>query len=604
MNLRYRSPAMKHDHARESTDRQSANAQAFELRAAGRPDSFAMNLPDRRSFRGFASWFVVLFAFASLPILLNDNLPLYDYPNHLARMYLLGALPTSPLLQHYYATDWQPLPNLAMDLIVPLLGKVLPLAVAGKLFILLTLFLLAAGPALVHRVLFGSWSNVPLLAFLLLYGRILLWGFLNFLFGLGLALVLFAAWLALRSRPPMLRLLVATSFASILYFAHLEALGIYGVLVIAYEAGIAWQRRETAYQRLVRLAVASLPLLVPLAIFLLDTPTPTNRAIEFSRLGRKFELIFTIFDAEDRVLDFVCFLGVVGVMAVALRRRWLSLAPAMKLPLVALGITYLAMPSHIFGAFGADHRLPLAMALALVASLRWADASEKIKARLMSGAAALFALRLGAILVSWHHSDRIYASLLPVLDAIPEGGRLAIASPPEGVHATVTPLDHVPTLAIIRRNAFVPTLFAFPMQQPIQLTPEFRSLAKLLPPSVLWAYFVSGQRDIGHGDIDEAALGCYDFIVFIARHEFHVADHGLLQLVADKPGFTMYKLSQHEPQSACDRGRQVSDLSSTVTGEATSGAVRGSPTAGMNIVTARPVGPRSMATVPTLPDLR
>ena len=555
-----------------------------------------MTLPDRMSFRGFVAWFVVLFALASLPVLLNDNLPLYDYPNHLARMYLLGALPTSPLLQQYYATDWQPLPNLAMDLIVPLLGKVLPLAIAGKLFILLTLFLLAAGPALVHRVLFGSWSNVPLLAFLLLYGRILLWGFLNLLFGLGLALVLFAAWIALRSRSPMLRFLMATCFAMVLYLAHLEALGIYGVLVIAYESGIAWQRRETAYKRLVSLALASLPLLVPLAIFLFDTPTPTNRAIGFTPLGRKFELIFTIFDAEDRVLDFACFLGVVGVMAVVLWRRWLSLAPAMKLPLVALGITYLTMPSNIFGAFGADHRLPLAMALALVASLRWTAASETIQARFMTGAAALFALRLGAILVSWHHSDRLYASLLPALDALPEGARLAVAAPPEGVHATVTPLDHVPTLAIIRRNAFVPTLFTFPMQQPIQLTPEFRSLAKMLPPSVLWSYFVTGQRDIGHGDIDEAAIGCYDFIVFISRREFHVADHGLLQLVADKPGFRMYKLSQDQPQSACGRGRQISDLSSAVTGEATSGAGHGS-------VTTRPVDPLTMATVPTLPGL-
>jgi hypothetical protein len=65
----------------------------------------------------------------------------------------------------------------------------------------------------------------------------------------------------------------------------------------------------------------------------------------------------------------------------------------------------------------------------------------------------------------------------------------------------------------------------------------------------------------------------------------------------------MYKMSQHQPQSACDLRRRVSDLSSAVPGEATSGAVRGSVTAGANIVIAKPIDPRTMATVPTLSNL-
>jgi hypothetical protein len=491
------------------------------------------HLAPNMSFRTFAARFAVLFALACLPVLFTANLPLFDYPNHLARMYLLDTLPTSPVLRQYYTIAWRPLPNLAMDLIVPPLGHVVPLAVAGKLFVLLTLFLLAVGPALLHRALFGAWSNVPLLAFLLLYGRILLWGFLNYLFGLGLAFVLFAAWLLLRSRAPPMRLVLGTCFVLVLYFAHLEALGVYAVLLGAYEIQAAWQSPEARHKRLLRLVLAGLPFLLPLAILLLDTHG-LNATIGFSPLGRKFDLLFGIFDAEDRMLDIVCFAVAVGALTIALWRRWLTLAPAMRLPLIALGVTYLAMPTHILSAFGADHRLPLAMGLVLVASLRWAG-SARTEARFMLGAAMLFAVRLGAIMLSWHASNAVYTRMLTVLDAISANNRVAVAYPPAELHATVTPFMHVPTLAIIRRDAFVPTLFASPAQQPVRLTPRFQRLADALTPTELWGHFVAGR-----GEIDAAALACYDSVVFVAHREFHLAVSDVLRLVAATPEIKLY----------------------------------------------------------------
>ena len=70
--------------------------------------------------------------------------PLLDYPNHLARMYLLPHLPDAALAR-YYTVHWTPIPDLAMDGIVPFLAKVMPLEWAGKLFIALTFLLLAGG---------------------------------------------------------------------------------------------------------------------------------------------------------------------------------------------------------------------------------------------------------------------------------------------------------------------------------------------------------------------------------------------------------------------------------------------------------------------------
>src|SRR5579872_133355 len=161
----------------------------------------------------FLLLFAGLFLLAAAPVLWCDTLPLFDYPNHLARMHILMEAPHRAALRTYYTIDWQPLPNLAMDVIVPALGRVMGLAAAGKVFVLITFLLITGGTAALHRVLLGRRSLWPLLAFLFLYNRILLWGFLNFLFGMGLSLVALAAWVALARAPRPLRLGVASLFA-------------------------------------------------------------------------------------------------------------------------------------------------------------------------------------------------------------------------------------------------------------------------------------------------------------------------------------------------------------------------------------------------------
>src|SRR5215469_4772948 len=56
---------------------------------------------------------------ACLPVLLTAAPPLVDYPNHLARMHIIGALGASPTLGQFYELVWRPIPNLAMDVVVP-----------------------------------------------------------------------------------------------------------------------------------------------------------------------------------------------------------------------------------------------------------------------------------------------------------------------------------------------------------------------------------------------------------------------------------------------------------------------------------------------------
>jgi hypothetical protein len=497
--------------------------------------------PLRLDSRRFAALFVALFAVAALPVVRCDTLPLFDYPNHLARMHVLAAWAQSAPLQHYYEVVWRPLPNLAMDLVVPPLARLMPLAWAGKIFVAGALLLLAGGTATLYRVLFGRWSAWPCLAFLLLYSRALLWGFLNYLFGLGLGLLAFALWLVLARRGAAWRIAVGAALAFALFFAHLLAFGLYGVMVIAYAAGVAWRRRAAPRAAIAELFVAGLPFLPALAVLLLLTPGSAGGAIAYGNPLRKLDLLFSVFDNYNRPFDVACFALAVIALAVAFWRRWVRLEPTMAPVIAALAVVYVAMPSQLATASGADHRIPVLIDLVLIASSRWVLPRPRSAWLFLAAGLMLFVLRLGLVEVSWEASDRAYARLLPALDSLPEGGRLAVAFAPDAVNSQPTPLAHFPTLAIVRRDAFVPTLFAFPTQQPVALAPPWRALADALSPGRLWSAFVGGGPPLDAAE--RAALARYDHIVFVGRDAFSVPPAPALVPEVAAPRFALFAVA-------------------------------------------------------------
>lgn len=492
------------------------------------------NLP----FRAFAALYASLFLAATVPLWLCDILPLFDYPNHLARMYLLAHLDGSPVLQQFYALAWHPLPNLAMDFLVPPVLRLVPLELAGRLFVLLVFFLMTGGAACLQRVLFGRWSAWPCLAFLLLYNRILVWGFLNYLFGAGLALFALAGWIALHRRPVSVRLAAGLIFALALFFAHLMAFGIYGLLVLGYALG-CWRRQHwRAGMASAQLAVAGLPFLPGLVLLLLSPPGGGG-TVSFAAPWRKLDLLFSIFDLYDRPFDVACFAIAVLGLALALVKRWIRPAPAIAVPLALLAAAYIAMPSQLLTASGADRRLPVMLALVLCAGTEWVAPSARTGRRFLATGAILLLVRLAEVAYVWHGSNREYESLLAGLDTVPAGSRIAVAFPDGAVNAVASPLVHLPTLAIARRQAFVPTLFAYPTQQPIALRPPWQALANALPPAALWAAFAERKP---LDPAERAALDHFDYIVFLDRKPFELRDKAGLTPAFIAPRFQLYRL--------------------------------------------------------------
>src|SRR5262245_61580751 len=134
-----------------------------------------------------AVWWVKAAVVAALilwPFLVVDVPPIQDYPNHLARLFVLAEGSDDPILSAMYEPRWQIIPNLAVDVIGPPLLHVLPVHVAGRILLAGALLMPLIGVIVYARAAFGAWSDWSLASALAAYNAIFILGFMNFLYSL------------------------------------------------------------------------------------------------------------------------------------------------------------------------------------------------------------------------------------------------------------------------------------------------------------------------------------------------------------------------------------------------------------------------------------
>ena len=481
--------------------------------------------------------FALLLALHSVPIFSTVLPPLVDYPNHLARLHLIAEGGNA-----FYAVRWAALPNLAADLVVPPLTRVMPLELAGRLFLVLIFALLAGGALWLNRIFAGRWRLWPLLAFFLVYNRLFLWGFINYLFGLGLAFCGVALWLASERARARLRVLASALVAALCFFSHIAAFGVYALMIAGVEAtpGFAELRAGEGRALARRVALAGAQFVLPIAVFFAAWRPVAGGPVSYAGFARKADLLFSVFDNYSRPFDIASFALFLGLLAILFWRGGLRLAPR---PAGAIGFllaAYLALPSQLLSGSGADRRLPTALFLLLVASLTPCFERRRIAVVIAGAAAALLVARLAVIEAVWRHADRIYAADLAAIDALPFGARLAVGFPAGAAHAGGIPQLHVATLAAWRREAFVPTIFAVAAQQPLRLKPGYAALAAALPPATVWSAFVAG--DAAARLRAAATLADYDYLALAAGRPFAVRADRCLRPLAGQPSFQIFAL--------------------------------------------------------------
>jgi hypothetical protein len=412
--------------------------------------------------------YLVLAAVALSPVFAVSVPPLVDYPNHLARMHILANWNADIALQRNYVIHWTLHPNMAMDLIVPLLARVMPIYMAGKVFVVASMLSVMGGTlalrkALVERV--GLW---PLLVFLVLYNAALSWGFLNFLFAAGLALGTFAGWIAMREGRRLPRFLLFPAAAFAIYVCHLFGLLIYGILVCGYEI---WRWRAVPSSRGARfreLAAAGIQFILPAASFLFwvaGTRTGAAAVTNYGSLFAKFAALVSPITSDVLLVDTATVAYLVIVVVVCCAARAISLAPAIRLPALLLFLAALAMPNYLMGVWGTDLRLPTIVACLAIAGTRFGDGSGRLRTMLLGFGVLFVLIRAVAITNSWSAADRDFAEFRAEAAALPPGSRLIPLEDPADRPAGefsgyLTRYWHMAALAVIERSVFLPTLFS------------------------------------------------------------------------------------------------------------------------------------------------
>jgi hypothetical protein len=514
----------------------------------GAPPVAAILASDSRGALRVWGGFAVLMLLVSAPLFSTVLPPLFDYPNHLARMHLLSEGGDA-----FYAVNWRLLPNLAQDLIVPPLARLVPLAIASKLFLVMVFGVIASATIWLNRVAGGRWRLWPLLAFLLLYNRIFLWGFVNYLFGIGIALGGTALWLALECKGWRLRVSTSSLAALACYFSHIAAFGFYVLVIIGVEAAPTLSELRRGEWRALgrRTIIAGPQFLVPAALFFGSWQETARGPTNYAGFLRKADLLFSVFDNYHRAFDIACFalfLGLVGWLSVTGRLRMI---PRLGWAAGVVFTAYLLMPSQMYGGSAADHRLPAALFLLLVASCAPRFPSRCIAVTVGIVAVSALVLRLAAIERVWSLADRVYSANLVGIDSLPRGAKLAVAYPATTINFTPIPEAHFAALAIVRREAFVPILFASPAQQPVVLRAPYVALAEAALPERLWAAYVGDDSSELAGPAP--VVQQYDYIAFTDNRPVQVPPNRCLAPIFERPSFQIFAIV-HAPSCSKAKG--------------------------------------------------
>jgi hypothetical protein len=248
-----------------------------------------------------------------VPLWIVKYPPLLDYPNHLARIFILTHFNDPNYhFPEYYTITFGAFPYLTMDVLLLWLQKFVSLFTGGR--IVLTLCALGVPAAAWFFVRQANRDNASLACWGLLsgYNIFFLWGFVNWQLSMALVLLVAGLWIRYLARPSVLRWMALLLIVTLLYFTHLQGFGFAGVVVTAYALLTVKGVRRVAIA-----LVQGWGLFLPGAALHLITRIATREtnaawAMNFHPLGDKWDRLYFFLQGYSPALDTITLLALIA----------------------------------------------------------------------------------------------------------------------------------------------------------------------------------------------------------------------------------------------------------------------------------------------------
>jgi len=511
----------------------------------------------RYSHGSAIDWIVgILFVVALLPLGFVDIIPMIDYVNHLARIQLLAAAGTADA-NPFYDITWKLYPNLAADLVVPQLARLMSVETALKLFFGFSQVLIVTGAIALERQIRGRHLVSGLAALLVLFNVAFNMGLLNFEFGVGIALWAIATWIKLRDDDGWTRRLLAhTLFVVVLFLSHFFALGIYGLTIGLFELAALTHRKWDPRRTAVLLTVMAGPVLVLLGVMrvsggaiggpttLWDWGLKLLWPIDFLN---GFSVAYSIF-ALAVLIILIAVLRWNGAIALSATGRWIA---------AGFALTYIAMPRRLFETDLIDVWVLVGAALIVPAFVTIRNHGGRYKTITLIVATALICLNLVIVQSVWFSYRRDYREMQASFRMLTPNARVVAArgDADSGFDNLLYPIHFGPTLAAYERHAFVPQLYTLAGMRPLSSAASVRRLTitdatqyRLAPVSLL-ENIAEGYISDGDPAYLKTWAADYDYLYLSGPHTPNPLP-GLLTEMMTASRFTLYKIRHDSPDSA------------------------------------------------------
>jgi len=407
----------------------------------------------------FSLLFVLLGAALLAPIWTVRYPPLVDYPNHLARAFVLAHLKDPAFhFSQFYASDWNTYPYLSMDLILVGLQWFFPIEVASRVFLSLCVLVVPLAVWFFIRQANPGQESLALWSLLIsnnLY--FFVWGLLNLQLSLALCFVVLGLSLRYLDRPRLTRWCFLLVTTTALYFTHLVGFGIACFVATAYSILARRRIREILFLWV---------LFIPGMLFYLHSMVHLEPGWTLAsyRFPRKAAGLLVMMLGYSPALDFLTLVVMVGCFILGRSSnpefrwnyRWLGVAGC-------LFVLYWVFPGAYGAAMEADRRLVPFLFVIGLAAVRFGR-----RGRLLGSIALLlFVLRTGDVERHFLSIQPRLAELSQSFSAIPDSAR--VLPLPDWTQREPRAERHFWAYGVIQGGWFSPCLFHDPGVHPFRI---------------------------------------------------------------------------------------------------------------------------------------